>query len=171
MFIVVVAAVLAVINRRIRMQSELVWISDPGHAWLRVPIGDYFASGIQASRFSYVDAAYVYLEEDRDAELYLDAARIPWRSLAAEPYAFREIYFDDVGAKGNPRHLDRIIQCHGCTDPTAHTPTDLGIGGSSGECECEQWHGITDGNCECECEHYEDIATGKCNQCDSATIK
>ena len=82
--------------------SELVWISDPGHAWLRVPIGDYFASGIKASRFSLVDTEYVYLEEDCDAELYLDAARIP------EPYAFREIYFADVGARGNPRHLDRI---------------------------------------------------------------
>jgi hypothetical protein len=84
------------------MQSKLVWISDPGHAWLRVPIGDYFASGIQASRYSYVDTAYVYLEEDCDAELYLDAAQIP------EPYAWREIYFADVGARGNPRHLDRI---------------------------------------------------------------
>ena len=81
---------------------DLVWISDPGHAWLRVPVGDYVASGIKASRFSYVDAAHVYLEEDRDAELYLTAARIP------EPYAFREIYFDDVGARDNPRHLDRI---------------------------------------------------------------
>ena len=108
---------------------DLVWISDPGHAWLRVPLSDYVASGITASRFSYVDAEYVYLEEDRDAELYLAAAQIP------EPYAkysvWREIYFDDVGAKGNPRHLDRIVQCHGCTDPTAHTPTDLGIGESN----------------------------------------
>ena len=82
--------------------SELIWISDPGHAWLRVPIGDYFASGIKASRYSLVDAEYVYLEEDCDAELYLAAAQIP------EPYAWREIYFADVGARGNPRHLDRI---------------------------------------------------------------
>lgn len=78
-----------------------VWITDPGHAWLRVPIGDYAASGIQASSFSYIDADYVYLEEDADAALYLDAVQIPEQS-------FREIHFDSVHMKGNPRNMDRI---------------------------------------------------------------
>ena len=73
-----------------------VWITDPGHAWLRVPIGDYAASGIQASSCSYIDAEYVYLEEDADAGLYLDAVQIPEQS-------FREIHFDSVHMKGNPR--------------------------------------------------------------------
>ena len=109
MSIVVVAVMLIANNQGNQvMQSELIWISDPGHAWLRVPIGDYFASGIQASRFSYVDAAHVYLEEDCDAELYLDAARIPNSPLPFPTEKFREIYFADVDAKGNPRHLDRI---------------------------------------------------------------
>ena len=134
MSIVVVAVMLIANNQGNQvMQTELVWISDPGHAWLRVPLSDYVASGIKASRFSYVDAAHVYLEEDCDAELYLTAARIPNSPLPFPTETFREIYFADVDAKGNPRHLDRIIQCHGCTDPTAHTPTDLGIGGSSNE--------------------------------------
>ena len=78
-----------------------VWITDPGHAWLRVPIGDYAASGIQASSFSYIDADYVYLEEDADAGLYLDTVQIPEQS-------FREIHFDSVHMKGNPRNMDRI---------------------------------------------------------------
>ena len=78
-----------------------VWITDPGHAWLRVPIGDYAASGIQASSFSYIDAEYVYLEEDADAGLYLDTVQIPEQS-------FREIHFDSVHMKGNPRNMDRI---------------------------------------------------------------
>jgi hypothetical protein len=109
LFIVVVAAGLAVtITENQVMQSELIWISDPGHAWLRVPIGDYVASGIKASRFSLVDTEYVYLEEDCDAELYLTAARIPNSPLPFPTETFREIYFADVGARGNPRHLDRI---------------------------------------------------------------
>jgi len=78
-----------------------VWITDPGHAWLRVPIGDYAASGIQASSCSYIDAEYVYLEEDADAGLYLDTVQLPEQS-------FREIHFDSVHMKGNPRNMDRI---------------------------------------------------------------
>ena len=78
-----------------------VWITDPGHAWLRVPIGDYAASGIQASSSSYIDAEYVYLEEDADAGLYLDTVQLPEQS-------FREIHFDSVHMKGNPRNMDRI---------------------------------------------------------------
>jgi len=78
-----------------------VWITDPGHAWLRVPIGDYAASGIQASSCSYIDAEYVYLEEDADAGLYLDTVQLPEQS-------FREIHFDSVHMKGKPRNMDRI---------------------------------------------------------------
>tara|TARA_R110000765_G_scaffold254341_1_gene355265 strand:- start:185 stop:529 length:345 start_codon:yes stop_codon:yes gene_type:complete len=78
-----------------------VWITDPGHAWLRVPIGDYAAAGITASSFSYIDAEYVYLEEDADATLYLDMVQAPEQS-------FREIHFDSEHTQGNPRKLDRI---------------------------------------------------------------
>ena len=78
-----------------------VWITDPGHAWLRVPLADYAASGIQASSSSYIDADYVYLEEDADAGLYLDTVQLPEQS-------FREIHFDSVHMKGNPRNMDRI---------------------------------------------------------------
>ena len=78
-----------------------VWITDPGHAWLRVPLADYAAAGITASSSSYIDADYVYLEEDADAGLYLDTVQIPEQS-------FREIHFDSVHMKGNPRNMDRI---------------------------------------------------------------
>ena len=78
-----------------------VWITDPGHAWLRVPIGDYAASGIQASSSSYIDADYVYLEEDADAALYLDMVQTPEQS-------FREIHFDSTHTKGNPRNMEPI---------------------------------------------------------------
>lgn len=78
-----------------------VWITDPGHAWLRVPLADYTAAGITASRFSYIDAEYVYLEEDADAALYLDMVQAPEQS-------FREIHFNSEHTPGNPRKLDRI---------------------------------------------------------------
>ena len=87
-----------------RQQNEApVWITDPGHAWLRVPLADYTAVGITASKFSYVDAEYVYLEEDCDAALYLDI----YRDRSPEQ-PFREVHFDSVHAKGNPRNMDRI---------------------------------------------------------------
>ena len=78
-----------------------VWITDPGHAWLRVPLADYTAAGITASSFSYIDAEYVYLEEDADAALYLDMVQTPEQS-------FREIHFNSEHTQGNPRKLDRI---------------------------------------------------------------
>ena len=52
------------------------FISDPGHGWLRVPHADIVQSGIAhiISRFSYIDAEFVYLEEDVDAALFLEPA-------------------------------------------------------------------------------------------------
>ena len=102
-----------------RQQNEApVWITDPGHAWLRVPLADYTAAGITASKFSYVDAEYVYLEEDCDAALYLDIYRDRspeqrgrnCQSLYCGTFCqpFREVHFDSVHAKGNPRNMDRI---------------------------------------------------------------
>ncbi len=48
-------------------------IEDPGHAWLRVSKADLKASGLKRSdfsRYSYQDAANVYLEEDFDLTVY-----------------------------------------------------------------------------------------------------
>lgn len=51
--------------------------ADPGHGWLAVPIAAYLKSGIVASRYSYVNRtrSTVYLEEDCDAGLFLDAMK------------------------------------------------------------------------------------------------
>lgn len=57
--------------------TQLVFISDPGHGWLRVPLEDVCASSAidHISEFSFIDAdqRYAYLEEDCDAPLYLNA--------------------------------------------------------------------------------------------------
>ena len=54
---------------------ELNWILDPAHGWLVVPIGELQSLGIvdRISRFSYLHDGVAYLEEDRDAEVYLQA--------------------------------------------------------------------------------------------------
>lgn len=51
----------------------MYWISDPGHAWLRVPLKKIFKLGIQdkISNFSYLRGNYAYLEEDCDACIFL----------------------------------------------------------------------------------------------------
>jgi hypothetical protein len=51
--------------------------TDPGHGWLAVPIGEARAAGIigRISEYSYYDrqTAMLYLEEDCDAALFIDA--------------------------------------------------------------------------------------------------
>lgn len=51
------------------------FISDPGHAWLRVSLKELFESGVahKISRYSYLENEYVYLEEDCDATIFLQA--------------------------------------------------------------------------------------------------
>ena len=49
-----------------------IWFSDPSHAWLQVDrdLIDYLGH-TDISSFSYHDDEYLYLEEDRDAPLFL----------------------------------------------------------------------------------------------------
>lgn len=58
---------------------RLLFHSDPAHGWLQVPRDLIDALGIahRISQFSYVDAtgAFVYLEEDCDASLFVAMAR------------------------------------------------------------------------------------------------
>jgi hypothetical protein len=56
---------------RKRANEDLLFISDPGHGWLRVPYESAFGLGI--SNYSYQDGQYAYLEEDADAGKWLRA--------------------------------------------------------------------------------------------------
>ena len=49
--------------------AEALWISDPGHAWMRVPLES--VKGLTISGYSYRDDRYAYLEEDDDATAWL----------------------------------------------------------------------------------------------------
>jgi hypothetical protein len=58
------------------VSEQLTIITDPGHAWLRVPLVEIAQLGIedQISAYSFINGRFAYLEEDRDAGRY-QAAR------------------------------------------------------------------------------------------------
>ena len=75
--------------------QKLFFHCDPSHGWLEVPREDIDALGIadQISAYSYAMAAthkragMVYLEEDCDASLFLDAAKAAgWTIQIVEKY-------------------------------------------------------------------------------------
>ena len=77
------------------MNKTLTFHADPAHGWLEVPREDIDALGIadQISAYSYAMAAthkragMVYLEEDCDASLFLDAAKAAgWTIQIVEKY-------------------------------------------------------------------------------------
>ena len=56
---------------------KYTFYSDPSHAWLEVSKGELCLLGIRhrISSCSYVKGDNVYLEEDRDAGIFLDAKK------------------------------------------------------------------------------------------------
>lgn len=49
--------------------------TDLGHGWLEVPTAIVEALGITVSPWSYTKGGSMFLEEDRDASLFVDAAK------------------------------------------------------------------------------------------------
>jgi hypothetical protein len=77
---------------------SLTFHTDPGHGWLEVSRADLDALNItaQITPYSYQKAARVYLEEDVDAGLYLQAAkaagyRLTIRDQYADPSPIRNL--------------------------------------------------------------------------------
>lgn len=56
--------------------EKVLFITDPGHGWLRVPISHLDDERMdiagRVTDYSYQSGWYVYLEEDCDLSLYLD---------------------------------------------------------------------------------------------------
>jgi len=50
--------------------KQLIFFTDPGHGWLRVPYLE--TAGLGISRFSFTGQQWAYLEEDCDVAKYLD---------------------------------------------------------------------------------------------------
>ncbi len=57
------------------LMNKIHWVSDPGHAWLKVSIREILSLDIQSqiSEYSYYHGDYAYLEEDCDANVYFTA--------------------------------------------------------------------------------------------------
>lgn len=78
----------------------LIFLSDPGHGWLVVPLADLKASGFQPSRYSFRKDGLAYLEEDCDATGYL-------ATLKAKP-DIREVPLEsDAPCRDFPRFLGK----------------------------------------------------------------
>jgi len=73
--------------------------SDPGHAWLQVPISLINELGIadKISRFSYMDAENGYLEEDCDFGVFTEAAKSQGYELT-----FNEDFKEDTPIRSMP---------------------------------------------------------------------
>ena len=65
------------------------YIQDPGHGWLRVPHSE-FAPFTEihslVSTYSYLSDKYVFLEEDVDMQLFIDARTKAGLVTKAKPY-------------------------------------------------------------------------------------
>jgi len=61
----------------IELTTPLPFISDPGHGWLRVPLSDIVALGIESdiSPYSFIDRKFAYLEEDDDCAVFVQACK------------------------------------------------------------------------------------------------
>lgn len=103
---------------------KLNFLSDPSHGWLSVKLADIEALGIagEISNYSYIRGKSAYLEEDRDAGIFLNAAkragwnvsysrkytdnRSPIRSYASyiyvnpEGYTANGVFFDALASTG-----------------------------------------------------------------------
>jgi hypothetical protein len=86
---------------------KLTFYTDPAHGWLEVNRADLDALDIahKVSRYSYERADRVYLEEDGDAALYLEAAKAKgWILTMAE----KNEPHNDSPVRSYPRYQPRV---------------------------------------------------------------
>ena len=73
------------------------FIEDPGHGWLEVDRAEVEALGIgsQVSSYSYIRGTKVYLEEDCDASIFINA-----KKAAGESVEYTTIYQENTPIRG-----------------------------------------------------------------------
>ena len=89
----------------LEITNGMLFITDEGHGWLRIPKDIYALSGYKASSFSYEDDDYVYLEEDVDIYGWFKA--LTGRKPEDFPAIEREIHVTRRSAS-NPRNKTRM---------------------------------------------------------------
>ena len=79
--------------------SKFVFHSDPGHGWLQVPkkLIRELGIGKEISSYSYQDEDFLYLEEDCDAVLFIEA--YVKKEEDCDAVLFIEAYVKKNGAK------------------------------------------------------------------------
>ena len=84
------------------MKKQYYFHADPGHAWLAVKRKELIRLGIinQISSCSYQKGETVYLEEDRDAGLFMET-----KQKAREPVVFKETYQDNTPIRNYPNFI------------------------------------------------------------------
>ena len=89
----------------LEITNGMVFITDEGHGWLRIPKDIYKLSGYKASKFSYEDNDYVYLEEDVDTYGWFKA--LTGREWEDFPAIEREVHVT-MASLSNPRYKTRM---------------------------------------------------------------
>jgi len=88
-----------IINNKLKLQH----MADPGHGWTPVGYGDLMSLGIECniSSYSYItrDGCVVYLEEDCDVGVYIEALKKVYPGLEIQ---WDESYHDDDRIRGLP---------------------------------------------------------------------
>lgn len=76
---------------------KLEVFSDPGHSWAKVPAIEILDLGIakKISQYSYHKAPFVYLEEDCDLEIYIEALKSKHGEIELE-FKHNDTNYDSV---------------------------------------------------------------------------
>jgi hypothetical protein len=79
-------------NKDLSTKKMYTYMTDPGHGWLSVPYSDLEELGLvdKISPYSYMNASRVFLEEDGDMSMFLEAAaRAGWKIEHKTTYSNR----------------------------------------------------------------------------------
>lgn len=104
---------------------KYAFFSDPSHGWLKVSIEEIKQLNIctAISRFSYIssDRKYAYLEEDQDAQIFLNAVlAADWfEDMEAIRNCTKQFYSDPPSFI---RNLEPFIAAHFTVKPVIESP-------------------------------------------------
>ncbi len=79
------------------MATKIQYVHDSGHGWLRVPLADFPDARDFGTGFGYDGGDVVFLEEDCEAGLFMDA---------------HATQVTIVNVDGSPRHLPSLACSH-----------------------------------------------------------
>jgi len=77
------------------MTNSLVYMTDPAHGWLRVPLA--MIAGEKYSEYSYYNNRYAYLEEDCDMPKFLSKhPNVDTAQFVTQYFDSREAFYREV---------------------------------------------------------------------------